>query len=399
MGEYQKINVYELKEHPNNTFYFDDMTGGKWEELLESIRTSGVFSKIIITKDKMIVAGHQRVRACKELGIDEIGYEIVDFKDNDEITKCLIETNTKQKGTVADSDLKQGRRYKELERIYGVYKGNHKKENPNCSDSKSQKQLAYENGVSVDTWNNKKNLTNLIPELQQLMLDKKLTTKVALIYSAMPPAEQMELYNEFGHDRVSEMKYDETKREIELLRKKSSELEQQKQHLQSELQREKSRPPIVETKVVEKVVDNTDYKSLEKMKLLETSNNELNNKTISLEKSLSMTKQLLENYKTDSEEYRKLKLQMSKLQVEMDSVAQKQVSVLKITELASEIEFFLFNKLAPTKYKDFMNVLNDDDIVKENFIHTIEMVGSWYREMKTYINENNYENIITVEVN
>lgn len=193
---------------------------------------------------------------------------------------------------------------------------------------------------------------------------------------------------------------------LEDKRKKEEEsqrLEQERQRLQQELQREKSKQPRIETKVVEKVVekviDKTDYKAMDRLKLLENANKELVFKTNNLEKSLSMNKQLLENYKTDSEEYRKLKLQMSKLQVEMDSVAQKQVSVLKLTELASEIEFFLYSKLAPTKYKDFMNVLNDDDTVRDNFIHTIEIVGDWYREMKTYVNENNYENIITVEVN
>lgn len=106
-------------------------------------------------------------------------------------------------------------------------------------------------------------------------------------------------------------------------------VEQEKLRIQQELQREKSKQP--------EVVYRTDQKDIDRLRLLETVNKELSTRTSNLEKSLSMNKQLLENYKTDSEEYRKLKLQMSKLQVEMDSVAQKQVSVLKLTELASEL--------------------------------------------------------------
>lgn len=275
------IRIDKLKEHPQNTYFFDDITGGKWDELLESIKTSGVYERIIITPDRTIVSGHQRVRACKDLGIEEIKYEMRDFDSNDDVLKCLIETNTKQRGTVADSDLKQGRRYLELERIYGIKNGGDRKSDCDSHNLKTQNELAAEHGVSQWTWNNKKNLTKLIPELQQLMLDKKLSTKVALIYSAMPHEEQLELYNAFGEEKVSDMTYDQTKKEVELLKDKAKQLEIEKtqlktktenleiekQQLQLELQREKNKQP--EIKVVEKVVDNTDYTVQAKAEKLE----------------------------------------------------------------------------------------------------------------------------------
>lgn len=162
-------------------------------------------------------------------------------------------------------DLKQGRRYLELERIYGIKNGGDRKSNHNSCDLITQSDLAKKEGISVNTWNNKKNLTKLIPELQQLMLDKKLSTKVALIYSAMPHEEQLEIYNEFGEKKVSDMTYDQTKKEVELLKDKAKQLEieknqlktktesleVEKQKLQQELQREKCKQP--EIKVVEKV--------------------------------------------------------------------------------------------------------------------------------------------------
>ena len=66
------INVEELKPHPRNNEFFDDMSGEKWSEFLSSVKMRGIIEPIVITKDKMIVSGHQRVRACKELGIDNI---------------------------------------------------------------------------------------------------------------------------------------------------------------------------------------------------------------------------------------------------------------------------------------------------------------------------------------
>lgn len=63
----QQINVNELKPHPRNNEFFDDMSGEKWQEFLDSIKTRGVIEPIVITPDKVIVSRHQRVRACKEL--------------------------------------------------------------------------------------------------------------------------------------------------------------------------------------------------------------------------------------------------------------------------------------------------------------------------------------------
>lgn len=77
-------------------------------------------------------------------------------------------------------------RIKELERLYGIkqggsgFYGNRHTENvesPNNSESlKSQEQLAKEFGISVDTLNNYKKLTEMIPELEELV-DTGIVTK------------------------------------------------------------------------------------------------------------------------------------------------------------------------------------------------------------------------------
>lgn len=77
-----KIKVSELKPHPKNNFYFDDMEGDSWDSLLQSISTSGITNAITITDQKVIISGHQRVRACKVLGIPEISYKMMHYDDN-----------------------------------------------------------------------------------------------------------------------------------------------------------------------------------------------------------------------------------------------------------------------------------------------------------------------------
>ena len=56
---------------------FDDTNPTKEKsEFVESIKTSGVIEPIVVTQEKVIIAGHQRVRACKFLGIEEIEAEL-----------------------------------------------------------------------------------------------------------------------------------------------------------------------------------------------------------------------------------------------------------------------------------------------------------------------------------
>ena len=177
----QQINIDELKPHPRNNEFFDDMTGEKWSEFLESIRTSGVIEPIVVTTDMVIVSGHQRVRACKELGIPEIMCEIKTYKDEDSIIKDLLETNIRQRGDIGGSAKKVGRRIMELERLYGIQLGGNRGNQyvvaePNNSVLATQSDLAAKLGMSVDTLQNYKMLADMIPELEELM-DTGIVTK------------------------------------------------------------------------------------------------------------------------------------------------------------------------------------------------------------------------------
>ena len=72
----------------------------KWSEFIELIHTSGVIEPIVVTRDFTIVSGHQRVRACKELGIELIPARVKDYADEDAIIKDLLETNVRQRGNI-----------------------------------------------------------------------------------------------------------------------------------------------------------------------------------------------------------------------------------------------------------------------------------------------------------
>ena len=169
----QQINIGDLRSHPRNNEFFDDMTGEKWAEFLESIRTSGVIEPIVVTTDMVIVSGHQRVRACKELGIETVMCEIKAYNDEDSIIKDLLETNIRQRGDVGGSAKKVGLRIKELERLYGIHNGNQLSNN--CKAEIKQSNLAEKLGMSMQTLQNYKKITEMIPELEELV-DTGITT-------------------------------------------------------------------------------------------------------------------------------------------------------------------------------------------------------------------------------
>lgn len=178
----QEININELKPHPRNNEFFDDMTGEKWAEFLESVKTSGVIEPIVITQDKTIVSGHQRVRALKELGKNSVICKVKIYDNEDEIIKDLLETNIRQRGDVGGSAKKVGLRIKELERLYGISHGGDRKSEskPNYSVLKSQSDLASDLGISLDTLQNYKLLADMIPELEEL-LDTGIVTKTTAL--------------------------------------------------------------------------------------------------------------------------------------------------------------------------------------------------------------------------
>ena len=196
------LEISRLRPHPRNSEFFDDISGGKWEELLNSIKfrvdvgQRGNIDPIIVTQNMVIVSGHQRVRAFKELGIRTIEGEIKQYGSEDEVLLDLIETNIRQRGDVGGSAKKVGKRIKELERIYGIRNGNnqHDRVSNNFKPLKTQSELAKEMNITVQTLQNYKALSDMIPELSDLV-DTGIVTKTTALamMKQLPEEDQINL--------------------------------------------------------------------------------------------------------------------------------------------------------------------------------------------------------------
>ena len=105
--------------------------------------------------------------------------------------KILNSGNEKLKQEVLSGEKSINAGYSELERIYGIEHGNNQFDRtPKVSDSLNQEQLAEMIGISVDTLNNYKKLTQLIPELENLVdtgIVTKTTAQIGIsVYTTVP---------------------------------------------------------------------------------------------------------------------------------------------------------------------------------------------------------------------
>lgn len=190
----QLLNVSELIPHKKNEYFFDNMSGEPWMAFLDSIKTSGVIEPVIATQDKVIVSGHQRVKACKELGIKQVWTDIRTYDSDDEILKQLIETNIRQRGIGNTNSVKLGRCIAELERIYGIKNGGDRKSDGHNVQLKTQDDLAKELEMSKKQMSRYKSLTELIPELQDAVMSGRITATIAMGFvKKLSPDEQKQI--------------------------------------------------------------------------------------------------------------------------------------------------------------------------------------------------------------
>lgn len=227
----QMMKIEDLRPHKRNSEFFDDMTGEKWQEFLDSIKTSGVIEPIVVTQDKVIVSGHQRVRACKELGIKEILAEVRVYEDEDKIIKDLLETNIRQRGDIGGSSIKLGRRIKELERIYGIHNGGNDKvtrTTNGLSGEMTQEDLAQKLGINLKTLQRAKSLAALPKEIQDLVENGNISASTAarVIGSKLSKEEQTKFVSMINGDKKYTQK--EMDDEIRKWKIKVSEVVQEK---------------------------------------------------------------------------------------------------------------------------------------------------------------------------
>lgn len=329
-----KIKVDLLKVHPRNKEFFDDMEGDKWKDFVKSIKTSGIIQPLIVTDDYVVISGHQRLKAAKELGLTEVPCEVHEYVNKDGITvedwklKDLLESNLMQRGIGNINPMKSARCIGELKRIYDIRKGNNQHlgggSAPGAVPLKTESELADNLGISERHLRELNQLNNLIPPFQNLVEfgsgENSLPLKLAYFLSSRSKEEQEELYRVFG-DTIGKYKKTEIEqyqKDMEDMHKKISDMQnltrsltQQKQELEKQKTELEQKLKNVKPEVIEKVPD--DYQDLketlrivkEQSKHVEERLKELENERQNLEREKQEYLKALEDLKTKNKKLEK----------------------------------------------------------------------------------------------
>lgn len=164
-------NLIEFKEH-----IFNEISESKFEELKESILQNGVLDPIIVRNIKdnnyEIIAGHNRVRACKTLNMQTVPATIKNV-DDDTAKLIMIDTNINRRDKLLPSELMKAYSMK-MEILKKSKVGQPVPNKENSTESKeTREKIAERENVSGRQITRYLRLKELIPEILRFV-DKEL---------------------------------------------------------------------------------------------------------------------------------------------------------------------------------------------------------------------------------
>ena len=212
----QKIRDIPLAEidgfpdHPFKVREDEDMF-----QLVESIKERGVITPATVRQKEdgryELVSGHRRKRACELAGFETLRCEVVDL-DRDEATILMVESNY-QRSQILPSE--KAFAYKMRLEAMKRQAGRPSKENvsPVGTNLRSDEQMAAETGDSRNQIHRYIRLTNLVPELLELVDEGKIKMRPAVELSYLDEDCQRDVVDEIdlnvctpSHDQTIRMR-------------------------------------------------------------------------------------------------------------------------------------------------------------------------------------------------
>lgn len=208
----EKIAVSSISNFPNHPYQVKE--NEEMEDFVENIKEKGVIHPVIVRPKENgtyeMISGHRRKRACELAGITEIPAIVREMSDED-ATILMVDSN-KQREKILPSEKAFAYKMK-LDAMKKQGKRNDLTSRPMVDKLKSADIIGEEVGESGRQIQRYIRLTELIPELLQLVDDEKMKLRPAVEISYLTKSEQecvfevME-YNEVfpSHPQARELK-------------------------------------------------------------------------------------------------------------------------------------------------------------------------------------------------
>ena len=189
MGVIYRLQLSQLHPHPQNPFSIRDDQA--MLDLIQSVQSHGVLVPAIARLrpdgEYEIIAGHRRKHASELAGLDFMPVVVLDLNDDEAIIQ-LVDSNIQRENILPSERAKAYKMRMEAMKRQGVRTD---LTSPNISAKfRSDDELGQEVGVSGDTIRNYASLTNLVPELMQMVDEGRIKLSPAYQIAALPHNEQ-----------------------------------------------------------------------------------------------------------------------------------------------------------------------------------------------------------------
>lgn len=197
-----QIPLAELHPFPDHPFQVRD--DDSMRETAESVKAYGVLVPAIVRPREEggyeIIAGHRRKHAC-ELAELATMPAIVRNMDRDTATIIMVDSNL-QRENILPSERAKAYKMK-LEAIKRQGARNDLTSPKISAKLRSDDEIGQQMGVSGDTVRNYISLTNLVPELMQMVDEKKIALSPAYQIAALKPEEQQMLVTTIDYEQAT----------------------------------------------------------------------------------------------------------------------------------------------------------------------------------------------------
>ncbi len=189
-----EIPLTEIDPFPDHPFKVKD--DEDMMNLVESVKANGVLTPATVRKKEdgryELLSGHRRMRACELAGIDKLRCEIVEMS-RDEATVFMVESNF-QRTTILPSEKAFAYKMR-LEAMNRQGQRNDLTSCPVGTKSRSDEEFAKSVDDSTRQIHRYIRLTELIPELLELVDEGSMALRPAVEISYIPKELQQEIFD------------------------------------------------------------------------------------------------------------------------------------------------------------------------------------------------------------
>ena len=181
--------IDEFPDHPFKVLMDEDM-----EQLVESIKRNGVMTPATVRLKENgryeLISGHRRKKACELAGLETLKCEVKDLT-RDEAIIIMVESNL-QRSVILPSEKAFAYKMR-LEAMDRQGKRNDLTSTPLVSKSRSNEELADKVGESREQIRRFIRLTELVPEILQMVDEKQIAFRPAVEISYLAEEQQYTL--------------------------------------------------------------------------------------------------------------------------------------------------------------------------------------------------------------